>query len=54
MSSIWKVEIVFDNKRIKKTKRHFDELCEDERLTELENCSFSSKCILRMLGYCYQ
>lgn len=37
MSSIWKVEIVFDNKRIKKTKRHFDELCEDERLTDGES-----------------
>lgn len=32
----WKIEAKFSNKRARKVKRHFDELCEDERLNDAE------------------
>ena len=34
----WGLPVQFTNRRIRKTKRHFDELSEDERLNDPEKC----------------
>lgn len=36
LSADWKVKVEFQNKRIKKTKKYFEELCQDERLSDGE------------------
>ncbi|KAF2881217.1 hypothetical protein ILUMI_24954, partial [Ignelater luminosus] len=34
LAKSWGVRVEFGQKRVKKTKRHFDELCEDQRLSD--------------------
>lgn len=36
LSAHWGVKVEFCNKRIKKTKKYFEELCEEKRLTDGE------------------